>query len=137
MKFIRKKKINEGVDPTLGAGGASYLVQGVPGYTYAILPLSHDLEQRATPQEESYYIHPGCTVTGVGANNPDKHFTGQVVRVVKNSNGEIQYIYIKTQKTNRLVTILADEHLRLIPFNKPEHQKEPPFTMNVSHNMKI
>ena len=129
--------MNEGVDPTLGANGASYLVQGVPGYTYAILPLSHNLEQRNTPQDDSYYIHPGCTVTGVGANNPEKHFTGQVVRIVKNGDGEIQYIYIKTQKTNRLVTILADDNLRLISFDKPVHQKEVPFTMNISHNMRI
>lgn len=131
MKFIRKKKLNEMADPTVG--GVSYTVQGMPGYTYAILPLTHNLEQDMTPQKEEYYIHPGCTVTGVGANNPEKHFTGQVVRIVKNSNGEIQYIYIKTQKTNRLVTILADEHLKLIPFNKPTEQRTPPTVFTPSN----
>ena len=135
MKFIRKKKLNEMADPTVG--GVSYTVQGMPGYRYAILPLSHDLEQEKTPQKEEYYIHPGCTVRGVGVNNPDKHFTGQVVRIVKNGNGEIEYIYIKTIKTNKLVTIRADKDLKLIPYTKKEEQRDPPFVMIIEHNMKI
>ncbi len=124
MKCTKLEALNEMADPTIG--GVSYTVQGTPGYIYAILPLSHNLEQRLTPQDDSYYIYPGCTVTGVGANNPDKHFTGQVVRIVKNGNGEVQFLYIKTQKTNRLVTIRADKNLKLMTFTKPTEQRTPP-----------
>ena len=135
MKYLRKKKLNEAADPTLG--GVSYTVQGMPGYRYAILPLTHDLEQHVNQEPQGYYIHPGCTVTGVGANNPDKHFTGQVLRIVKNGNGEIQYLYIKTTKTNKYVTIRADKNLRLITFNKQPEQLQQPYTMSISRNMKI
>lgn len=135
MKYTKLQSLNEGTDPTLG--GVSYTVQGTPGYIYAILPLSHNLEQRPTPQDDAYYIYPGCTVTGVGANNPDKHFTGQVLRIVKNGNGEIQYLYIKTLKTNKFVTIRADKNLRLKTFNKSPQNLPTPYMMNISHNMRL
>ena len=135
MKYTKLQALNEMADPTIG--GVSYTVQGTPGYVYAILPLSHNLEQSPTPQDDSYYIYPGCTVTGVGANNPDKHFTGQVMRIVKNGNGEIQYLYIKTLKTNRFVTIRADKNLKLMTYNKSPENVPPPYTMSISHNMRL
>ena len=135
MKYTKLQSLNEGADPTIG--GVSYTVQGMPGYVYAILPLSHNLEQKPTPQDDSYYIYPGCTVTGVGANNPDKHFTGQVVRIVKNGDGQIQYLYIKTKKTNKMVTIRADKNLKLMTYNKSPENLPAPYTMNISHNMRI
>ena len=115
------KHINENMN-SMGFGAAdammapvSYTVQGKhPGYTYNILPLSTNLQQAANEPSNDYYIYPGCTVRGVGLNNKDKHFTGQVYRICKNSNGEIEYLYIRTFKTNKFVTIAADENLELI-----------------------
>lgn len=102
-----------GLDNT--ASAASYTVQGkTPGYVYSILPFNDSLQQKTNEVTNDYYIYPGCTVRGVGVNNPDKHYTGIVNRIVKDSNGAIRFIYIKTLKTNRYVTILANDELELI-----------------------
>ena len=134
MKLIRKH-INEGADPTLG--GVSYNVQGTPGYVYKIMNLTHDLEQKPNQESHEYYIYPGCLVRGVGVNNPNLHFTGQVNRIVKDSNGEIKYLYIRSLKTNKMVTILADDNLELILHNNPEPQKKEPFSITPSHNIRL
>lgn len=116
-----RKKLNEssfgafggGVDPTIG--GASYNVQGKgPGYVYSILPFNNSLQQKTNVHKEEYYIYPGCMVRGVGYNNPELHYTGIVNRIVKDSSGQIRFLYIKTNKTNRFVTIRADENLELV-----------------------
>ena len=120
MKIIYKH-INEGADPTLG--GVSYNVQGTPGYVYKIMNLNHDLEQKPNRESHEYYIYPGCKVRGVGVNNKDLHYTGIVNRIVKNSDGEIEYIYIRCPKTNKMVTILADDNLELILNNKEPERK--------------
>lgn len=121
MKYIRKKRnkaLNEIADPTLG--GVSYTVQRNPGYTYQILPLTHDLEQKPNKVHNEYYIYPGCRVRGVGLKHPELHFTGKVHRIVKDENGVIRFIYIQSEKTNKMVTILADENLELlIPRTNP------------------
>lgn len=119
-------------------GPASYTVQGRnPGYSYNILPLSTDLQQKANDPDNSYYIYPGCTVRGVGINNKNKHYTGQVYRICKNSNGEIEYIYIRTFKTNKFVTIAADNNLELITrtdTNK-ENDEKGKFVITPSYNV--
>lgn len=114
MKYLRvvKNRLNEIADPTLG--GVSYTVQKNPGYTYQILSLNHDLEQKTNKVDNKYYIHPGCRVRGVGLNNPNLHYTGRVHRIVKNGDGSIKYIYIQSEKTNKMVTILADDNLELL-----------------------
>jgi len=119
----KKNKLNEevfgsgilgvGYDNTLSA--ASYTVQGKnPGYTYQMLPLSTDLQQKPNEVDNRTYIHPGSWVRGVGVNNPDKHFSGVVSRIVRNGDGSVACLYIKTFSTNRMVSILADENLTLI-----------------------
>ena len=136
MKILRKKHINEAADPTLG--GVSYNVQGNPGYVYKIMNLTHDLEQKPNQESHEYYIYPGCTVRGVGVNNKELHYTGVVNRIVKDADGAIRYLYIRCPKTNRMVTILADDNLELILHNKPaELQNKEPFTIIPSHNIKI
>lgn len=118
-------------------GPASYTVQGRnPGYSYNILPLSTNLQQVANDPDNSFYIYPGCTVRGVGINNKDKHYTGQVYRICKNSNGEIQFIYIRTFKTNKFVTIAADDNLELITRTEPTKDEEKTkFIMTPSYNV--
>lgn len=133
-RFINK--VNEGLDPTLGV--ASYNVQGKgPGYVYNILPLSHDLEQKGNQIKDERYIHPGCKVRGTGHNNPDKHYTGIVTRVVKNSKGEIEFLYIKTIKNNKFVTIDVNDELELIVHKPAKQQITSPNMMNPSNNMKL
>ena len=130
---ITYKHINEGADPTLG--GVSYNVQGTPGYVYKIMNLNHDLEQKLNQESHEYYIYPGCKVRGVGVNNKDLHYTGIVNRIVKNADGEIEYIYIRCPKTNKMVTILADDNLELILNNKEPERKEPEFHITPSYNV--
>ena len=130
---ITYKHINEGADPTLG--GVSYNVQGTPGYVYKIMNLNHDLEQKPNQESHEYYIYPGCKVRGVGVNNKDLHYTGIVNRIVKNADGEIEYIYIRCPKTNKMVTILADDNLELILNNKEPERKEPEFHITQSYNV--
>ena len=56
---------------------------------------------------------------------------------VKDSNGEIKYLYIRSLKTNKMVTILADDNLELILHNNPEPQKKEPFSITPSHNIRL
>lgn len=136
------KKINENMN-SMGFGAAdammapvSYTVQGRhPGYSYNILPLSTDLQQEANETDNSSYIYPGCTVRGVGINNKDKHYTGQVYRICKDGDGKIMYIYIRTFKTNKFVTIAADENLELITRTEPNKNEYDKFTMTPSYNV--
>ena len=102
-----------GYDNTLSP--ASYNVQGKqPGYIYSILPMTDTLQQKPNKIEHQYYIHPGCTVRGVGFNNGDKHYTGVVNRIVKNEKGEVVCLYIQSLKTAKLVAIRADDNLELL-----------------------
>lgn len=133
MKYIRKKYLNEGADPTLG--GVSYDVQGTPGYVYKIMDLNHDLEQKPNEIDDNYYIYPGCMVRGVGVNNRNLHYTGVVNRIVKNSNGEIQYLYIRCPKTNKMVTILADENLELIIHDEKEYHNDSSYQITPSYGI--
>lgn len=146
-KITTHNKLNEsvfglaggGVDNTVG--GASYMVQGKgPGYVYSILPFNDTLQQKTNKPCDDYYIYPGCKVRGVGVNNPDKHYTGIVNRIVKDSDGAIRFIYIKTLKTNRFVTIAADDNLELL-LNTPKVDstgtKFPERPFSPSHNIRI
>ena len=142
MRTYRTRNvITEGLDPTLGA--ASYNVQGKgPGYVYRVLPLTRDLEQKANKVDDRYYIYPGCMVTGTGYNNPSKHYTGMVTRIVKNSDGEVEFIYIKTVKNNKFVTINVDDELTLIlnsepDYNYPQVSNTLPGIMTQSNNMRL
>ena len=143
MKTVRR--VNEsyfgvmggGADNTLGP--TSYSVQGKgPGYVYSILPFNNDLQQKCNIPTNDYYIYPGCKVRGTGYNNPDKYYTGIVNRIVKDSSGHIKFIYIKTIKTNRFVTINADDNLELI-LNTPKidnskfknHNFSPSYNVNI------
>ena len=129
--------IGGGADNTLGP--TSYSVQGKgPGYVYSILPFNDDLQQKTNKATQDYYIYPGCKVRGTGYNNPDKYYTGIVNRIVKDSDGVIRFIYIKTIKTNRFVTINADDTLELV-INGPkkddpkfkEHNFSPSYNINI------
>lgn len=136
IQHNRKKYIGEGLDPTLGI--ASYNVQGKgPGYVYNILPLYHGLEQKANQIKDERYIHVGCKVRGTGHNNPDKHYTGIVTRIVKNSKGEVEFLYIKTIKNNKFVTIDVNDDLELIVHKQDKQQVSLPNVMNPSNNMRL
>ena len=126
-----------GADPTMGV---SYNVQGRgPGYVYSILPFNNSLQQKVNdPGNDDYYIYPGCLVRGVGYNNPSLHYTGIVNRIVKDSNGEVRFLYIKTLKTNRFVSIAADDNLELI-INSPhiDNSKMKSNSFEISNNMRL
>lgn len=142
-----KEKLNESMYGMLGGGfdntmsSASYTVQGKgPGYVYRILPFNSSLQQKPNRVTNDYYIYPGCTVRGVGVNNPDKHYTGIVNRIVKDSTGAIRFIYIKTLKTNRFVTVAADDNLELIlnaPVKDNTHQNNNITAFAPTHNVRL
>lgn len=125
-----------GLDPTMGA---SYNVQGRgPGYVYSILPFNNSLQQKVNDPGNEYYIYPGCLVRGAGYNNPKLFYTGIVNRIVKDCNGEVKFIYIKTLKTNRFVSISADDNLELI-INIPheDNSKMNSKSFETSNNMRL
>ena len=125
-----------GLDPTMGA---SYNVQGRgPGYVYSILPFNDSLQQKANDPGNEYYIYPGCLVRGAGYNNPKLFYTGIVNRIVKDGNGEVKFIYIKTLKTNRFVSISADDNLELI-INTPhaDNSRMKSNSFEPSNNMRL
>lgn len=125
-----------GMDMTLGA--ASYNVQGKqPGYVYRILPLTTNLQQKGNPISNEYYIYPGCKVRGKGINNPDKHFTGIVQRIVKDSSGEIQYLYIRALKTNKFVTISPDDIELIMPPKPQPIGDKTNYIPGISNNVRI
>lgn len=144
----KTKPINESTFGMYGGGldntasAATYTVQGKsPGYVYSILPFNDTLQQKVNQATDDYYIYPGCTVRGVGVNNPDKHYTGIVNRIVKDENGEIKFIYIKTLKTNRFVTILANDELELILHqpaqNNSKYNNKYGSNFSPNYNMKL
>ena len=125
-----------GLDQTMGA---SYNVQGRgPGYVYSILPFNDSLQQKANDPGNEYYIYPGCLVRGAGYNNPKLFYTGIVNRIVKDGNGEVKFIYIKTLKTNRFVSISADDNLELI-INTPhaDNSRMKSNSFETSNNMRL
>ena len=123
-------------DPTTGV---SYNVQGRgPGYVYSILPFNNSLQQKTNDPGNEYYIYPGCLVRGAGYNNPKLFYTGIVNRIVKDGNGEVKFIYIKTLKTNRFVSISADDNLELI-INTPhaDNSRMKSNSFETSNNMRL
>ena len=123
-------------DPTMGV---SYNVQGRgPGYVYSILPFNNSLQQKTNDPGNEYYIYPGCLVRGAGYNNPKLFYTGIVNRIVKDGNGEVKFIYIKTLKTNRFVSISADDNLELI-INTPhaDNSRMKSNSFETSNNMRL
>lgn len=102
-----------GYDNTMSP--ASYMVQGpFPGYTYNMLAFNDTLQQKKNKPSNEYYIHPGCTVRGVGFNNPNKTYTGVVNRIVKNGKSEVICLYIQTFKNAKIVAIRPDDNLELL-----------------------
>ena len=102
-----------GMDWTMSP--ASYTVQGSnTGYVYSLRTFDDSLQQKTNKYKDEYYIYPGCMVRGVGYNNPDKHYTGKVYRIIKNGKGEIIGLYILSSKTSKFVSIRADENLELL-----------------------
>lgn len=141
---MKPRKLNEnmfaggmfgpGVDFTLSP--SSHAVQGTTtGYYYAIRGFDDTLQQKQNYAPDEYYIYPGCTVRGVGYNNPDKHYTGKVYRIVKNTKGEIIALYILATKTSKFVTVRADDNLELLLPKEPESVN--PYMMGISDNMTL
>lgn len=146
MRKIKKRNINEHTfamaggagDPTLAS--SSYMVQGTfPGYTYQVLGFNDHLQQKPNKPSNEYYIHPGCRVSGVGVNNPDKTYTGIIKKIIKNEKGEVVCIEIQNEKTATSVTIQADNNLKLlIPNEKDQkgvHVSAPSYNMNIGRSM--
>lgn len=139
--FITEEQINEGF-PGISGGGfnptfaASYGVQGSNDtYSYQIFAFNDTLQQKPNENDNRYYIGPNSLVRGVGYSNPDYHYTGRVVCICKNENGEIVAIKIRTNKTNRMAYIRPDENLELI-INKPQ-PTDTEFVMIPSYNMDV
>ena len=100
-------------------GPSQFNVQGsslVP--VYAILPITDELQQKPNEVDDSMYIHPGSLVRGQGFNNPNKHYTGRVVRIVKDGDGSVLCLYVRTLKTCKHVCVSPD-NLELITFEAP------------------
>jgi hypothetical protein len=144
VKFIKSEALNEnalygamggGFDSTLFP--TSYGVQGQngPGYVYRVLTPDDSLQQKPNKVDDRFYIHSGSKVRGVGVNNPDLYYTGMVYRIVKNSDGTVSHLIIKTDRTNKFVTVRADDNLELI-VNTPE-PIETNFKMYTSNNMRL
>ena len=132
--FTGGTMIGGGFDNTLSP--ASYNVQGPnPSYTYNILAFNDTLQQKPNHPDGEYYIHPGCTVRGVGCNNPDKHYTGVVKKIVKDYDGNIICLQILARKTSKIVSVRADDNLELlIPHESDQMSK---FYMYPSDNLSI
>ena len=155
-KIAKSKNINEAHyamaggagDPTLA--GAQYNVQGsFPGYVYSVLGFTDALQQKATKQTAEYYIHPGCIVSGVGYNNPNKRYTGLLNRIFKDESGNIVCLYVqafeiedltkpneKPKSTSQIVTVRVDDKLELkIPKSEEQkglHVTTPTYTTNIA-----
>ena len=114
-----------GMDWTLSP--ASYTVHGSgTGYLYSFTPFDDTLQQKPNKVTNYYYIYPIYMVRGVGFNNPDKHYTGKVYRILKNGKGEVIGLYILCTKNSRFVSIQADDNLELL---LPKEQQ--PIGMNL------
>ena len=121
-----------GADFTLSP--ASFNVQGSStGYYYAIRHFDDTLQQKQDYNPQEYYVYTGCMVRGVGYNNPDKHYTGKVYRIVKDIKGEIIALYILSSKTSKFVTIRADDNLELLLPKEPDTVQ--PYLMTTSNDM--
>ena len=121
-----------GADFTLSP--ASFNVQGSStGYYYAIRHFDDTLQQKQDYNPKEYYIYAGCMVRGVGYNNPDKHYTGKVYRIVKDIKGEIIALYILSSKPSKFVTIRADDNLELLLPKEPDTVQ--PYLMTTSNDM--
>ena len=117
-----------------GMSPATYMVQGgQTGYTYAIRGLDDTLQQKPNTPPREYYIHPGCSVSGVGINNPDKKYSGKVYRILKDVDGSIIGLYILSFKTSKFVSIRADEYLTLLIAKAPDEVDR--FSPIASHNV--
>lgn len=131
----KRRNLNESLNENWFSGGymgpglgmdfalspASYTVQGNgTGYVYKMMTFDDTLQQKPNKPSNDYYIYPGCMVRGTGYNNPDKHYTGTVYRIMKNGMGEVIGIYILCSKTSRFVSIRADENLELLLPTEPE-----------------
>lgn len=112
-----------GMDPTMGV--TQFNVQGNSlGPIYQILPMTRDLEQKPNEIDNRMYVHPGTLVRGVGINNPDRHFTGRVARIIKNGDGSIACLYILTERTRKFVTISPD-NLEIVTFSEESQSRNP------------
>lgn len=135
-------------DPTLT--GTQHNVQGsFPGYVYSVLGFNDTLQQKKNKPSTEYYIHPGCTVSGVGFNNPNKRYTGLVNRIFKDESGNIICLYVQAfsvedlrkpnkepKSTSEIVTVRVDDNLEL-KISKSEEQKglhttAPSYTTNIT-----
>ena len=140
LKVKKSKAVNEAMDATMGV---SNMVQGNGyGYVYRILPFNKNLEQKVNQVTDDYYIYPGCMVTGKGYFDESKKYTGLVMSVRKNANGEVQVVYVKTTRTNRMVA-LSPDGLELIMYNKPTEKcldmnlRNPSKLFTPSYNVSI
>lgn len=138
MKITLLNALNE--SGMLGSGsmltGIGVGMPNNPGYIYSIrgdIP-KHDMEQKPNKHKEEYYVHVGSRVQGKGFNNPKKKYTGRIVRIIKDSNGVIQGLYLRTDKTARHITIRPDglKYLKVKDDPpKPRFQISPQYNMNL------
>lgn len=132
MKKEDNNILNEG--GMFGTGGAIATMGAInPGYSYSIKGFSHSLEQKIKPQPEEYYVYPGCKVRGYAINDIDtenrKTYTGTVIRLVKDFEGAIRAIWIRTDKTAKMLALTPDDlELLIVQETSPAPQYRFPVT---------
>jgi len=78
-----------------GGMGGSMNLGGGPNlmYTYNVKPLTQDMQQPPTPQDDEETIHAGCKIRGKILNT-DEDVTGQIVHIEEDHDNNIKYYLV-------------------------------------------
>lgn len=127
---MKQEHINEtevmsgGAFTGIGVGGPS-----TNGFAYSIyMEPRNDLGFKSNELNTDYYIQVGQKVKGKAYNDNGHTYTGTVQRIIKDMDGAVVGIMIKTSKTNRFVTLSPDDLVLLVPKaieSKPKYMVAP------------
>jgi len=89
-----------------GAMGGSQNLGGGPNlmYTYSVKPLTQDLQQPATPQDDEETIHAGSKIRGK-IQNGEGEVTGQIIHAEEDHDNNIKYYLVLDPETGKQVKI--------------------------------
>ncbi|NOR72172.1 MAG: hypothetical protein GQ532_21220, partial [Methylomarinum sp.] len=127
----------------IGAGGrgrgfgGSQNLGGGPNlmYTYAVKPLTQDLQQRGTPQDDEETIHIGCKIRGK-IQNTDQDITGQIIHIEEDHDNNIKYYLVldpedgKQKKVDPTSAYLVKAEEFIDPFTMDQPIEEKPVKEN-------
>lgn len=127
---MKQEHINEtevmsgGAFTGIGVGGPS-----TNGFAYSIyMEPRNDLGFKSNELNTDYYIQIGQKVKGKAYNDNGHTYTGMVQRIIKDMDGAVVGIMIKTSKTNRFVTLSPEDLVLLVPKaieSKPKYMVAP------------